>query len=210
MEGVVTADHFFGVIHTLDEDDDALDERVWCKANPLLGVAVQLDELRGYAVEARNSPASMGEFKTKRLNIWTSLRSQQVYINIMLWRKCDGKVDLEALREVPCWAGVDLSAVSGYDGAAAGHGGSRVACLKLWGKYYLPEDTVTRPRSEKGNVPYQVWADQKLIDGYAGQRDGDSRLYIKNDIRWAQRTFNLRAVGYDPWNALQLATELLA
>jgi len=202
LEGIVTADHFFGVIYTLDDGDDALEESTWIKANPLLHVSVQADELRGYAVEARNSPASMGEFKTKRLNIWTSARNG--HINITQWRKCDGLVDLEALREVPCWAGVDLSAVS--DMTALVLAWMHEGRLKLWGKYYLPEDTV-KPRSEKGNVPYQVWADQKLLTLTPG--NVTDFAYIKNDIRWAQRSFNLRAVAYDPWNALQLATELL-
>ena len=55
LEGVVTADHYWGVIYTLDEGDDPFDAGVWIKANPLLGVSIQLEEMQGYAIEARNS-----------------------------------------------------------------------------------------------------------------------------------------------------------
>ena len=78
LNGSVIAEHYFAIIFTLDraedydddrkEGDDPFDERNWCKANPLLGAAVQLDELRAYAIEAKNNPAAEGEFKTKQLS----------------------------------------------------------------------------------------------------------------------------------------------
>jgi phage terminase large subunit-like protein len=75
LNGSVEADHYFGAIFTIDEGDDPLDERVWRKANPLYGSAVDPAEMQGYAIEAQSSPASMGEFLTKRLNVWLNAAS---------------------------------------------------------------------------------------------------------------------------------------
>ena len=36
LEGRIDNDRWFGVIYTLDEDDDWEDENVWIKANPIL------------------------------------------------------------------------------------------------------------------------------------------------------------------------------
>lgn len=202
LEGLVEADHYFGIIFTLDEGDDAFDETVWGKANPLLGVSVQLAELRGYAIEARNSPDSQGEFQTKRLNIWTNAKAG--HINVDLWKRCNGEVDIDELVEIPCWGGLDLAATT--DMAAF-----RLVWkmpdgrIKTWGKFYLPEDTII-PRTERGNVPYQTWHKAgKLIATPGAVTDYE---YIKRDILWAKENFNLQDVGYDPWNALHLATQL--
>ena len=46
LAGVVDDDSWFGVIYTLDEGDSWEDESTWIKANPNLGVSVQLDDLR--------------------------------------------------------------------------------------------------------------------------------------------------------------------
>jgi phage terminase large subunit-like protein len=44
LDGIVEDDAFFGVIYTLDEGDDWRDEATWIKANPNLGVSIQIDE----------------------------------------------------------------------------------------------------------------------------------------------------------------------
>lgn len=202
LDGVVTADHYFGIIFTLDEGDDPFCPDNWIKANPLLGVSVQLDALAAYATEAKNSPASFGEFQTKRLNIWTTAKTG--HVNITLWKKCSGAVDIEELRSIPCFAGLDLAAVSDMNALVlAWKVRDRV---KVWGKYYLPEETVI-PRSTRGNVPYQVWAKAGLLTLTPGNvTDYD---YIERDIMWAMKTFNIQGIGFDPWNAAQLGTRML-
>ncbi len=202
LDGLIEADHYFGIIFSLDEGDDPFDEEVWGKANPLLGVSVQLAELRGYSIEAKNSPESFGEFQTKRLNIWTNARKG--HVNMELWKKCDGEVDLDTLTDTPCWAALDLASTEDMNAL-------RIVWrmpdgrYKTWGKVYLPEDTVI-PRTERGNVPYQTWAQQGLITLTPGSvTDYD---FIKRDIRWIAENFDLQGLAYDPWNALHLATQM--
>lgn len=202
LEALVEDDTYFGIIFTLDEGDSPFDETKWGKANPLLGVSVQLDELRGYAIEAKNSPASLGEFQTKRLNVWTSAKDG--HVNITLWKKCNGEVDLDELRTIPCWGGLDLA--NKIDMAAFRLVWQVDKRVKTWGRFYLPEGTV-KPRSERGNVPYQVWAKQGLLTVTEG--DVIDYDYIKSDVLWAMKNFDLRAIGYDPWNAQATANDLM-
>lgn len=202
LDGIVEADHYFGIIFTLDEGDDPLDERIWVKSNPLLGVSVQPDEMRGYAKEAIASPDSMGEFKTKRLNIWTSAKG--AWLNIEQWKACGGAVNLDELIEVPCWAGLDLAATSDITAfVLVWLAGGR---LKVWPKFYLPDDAV-RPRTERGNVPYQRWADDGLLTVTPGNvTDYD---YVEQDVKAALTQFNIQHIGYDPWNATQVVNNLM-
>jgi len=95
LEGVVEGDHYFGIIYTLDEGDKPYDASVWLKANPNLGVSVQLTNMKTAASEAYAQPGKAAEFLTKRLNVWTS--AKHGHINIAKWKACNGPVDLEAL-----------------------------------------------------------------------------------------------------------------
>lgn len=202
LQGLIPADHYFGIIYTLDEEDSEFDERVWVKANPNLGASIKLDSLKRYAVEAKNSPASHAEFKTKRCNIWTSAKDG--WVNIERWKKCDGAIDLDALKEAQCWGGLDLASTT--DMAAFRLVWKVGGRLKTWGRFYLPEEAV-RPRTERGNVPYQTWEKEGLLTVTPG--DVTDYEYIKKDILRAMGEFDIVDIAYDPWNARDLVNRLM-
>lgn len=202
LEGVVSADHYFGIIFTLDENDEPLDESKWIKANPLIGITPSWEAMRSYAVEAANSPDSMGEFKTKRLNVWTSAKG--AWLNMQQWQRCAGAVDLAALEAVPCWAGLDLASVSDItalvlvwlvDGR-----------LKIHGRFWLPEETI-KPRTERAKLPYASWHEQGFLQATPG--NVTDYEYVERDIEAYMSRFQIQEIGFDRWNSTQLVTRLL-
>lgn len=198
LQGIFEADHYFGVIFTLDEHDDEFDERKWIKANPLLGVTPSLATMREYATEARSSPDSHGEFKTKRLNIWTSAKNG--WLNMTRWKKCA----IEVPTDGPCFGGIDLASTS--DITAWALVWFVEGRIRIRGKWYLPEATV-RPRTERGNVPYQRWADEGHLVVTPGEvTDYD---YLYRDILEELGRHPITEIGFDPWNATQLVGRLL-
>ncbi|WP_425401249.1 terminase large subunit [Algiphilus sp.] len=202
LEGVIQADHYFGIIFTIDEGDDPLDEKVWIKANPMIGITPSWDSMRSHAAEAKASPDSMGEFKTKKLNVWTN--AKHAWLNMEQWKRGGGAVTDEAISGVPCWAGLDLASVS--DIAAWVLAWWVDGRLKVRCRYYLPEATV-RPRTERGNVPYQRWANEGWLTVTPGEvTDYD---WIERDIRSDLAGYEIQAAGFDPWNATQIVGHLL-
>ncbi|MGA9851853.1 MAG: terminase TerL endonuclease subunit [Gammaproteobacteria bacterium] len=201
LDGIFSADHYFGVIFTLDEGDDEYDEKVWIKANPMLGITPSLESMRSYAKEAKQSPDSRGEFLTKRLNRWTT--AHKGWLNMEQWKRCGKTIDLDALQEVEGFGGLDLAATSDItafvlvwlvDGR-----------LKIHARCYLPEETVA-PRSERGNVPYQVWAVQKFLTLTPGNVFDDA--FVQRDIEAAMRRFKIKEIAFDPWNATSVVNRL--
>lgn len=65
-------DSAFVYIAELDPEDDPFEESAWIKANPNLGVSVNLDYLRAQAKEARQKPRARNNFLVKHCNVWTS------------------------------------------------------------------------------------------------------------------------------------------
>jgi phage terminase large subunit-like protein len=207
LEQIVEADHYFGLIYTLDEGDDPFNPKVWVKANPNLGVSVQIRQMEGAATEARSQPGKLGEFQTKRLNVWTT--ASLAHVNMDKWKRCNGPVDLEALRSVPCWMGYDLGSTSDMtslrmiwwlDGR-----------LKTWGLRYLPEAAV-EPRTTRNSVPYARWVKQDFKGRpylITTPDDVTDYAWIEKDIRWALEHFSVQGIGFDSWKSQDLNNRLM-
>jgi phage terminase large subunit-like protein len=201
LEQAISAEHYFGIIFTLDEGDDPFDERVWCKANPLLPVTPTIDEMRAYAIEAKASPGSEGEFKTKRLNIWMGAAS--AWLNVASWNQCAGRVPLSAFRGLTCYLGADLADkddITALVLAAIDDNGRLL--LKTW--FWLPEAALERAsQTERENVTlYRQWrADGKLI-----VTDGDwiDHNRVERKIRRLKAALpGLRKATFDQFAAAQ-------
>lgn len=205
LQGVFknTADHFLVCFWAVDDDDDDFDERAWRKANPLIDVNPHLlTAIRKEATEAKHMPSKLAEFRIKRLNRPAS--SAGGWVDLLKWQACDGEVDLEALKEVPCYGGLDLASTTDItafrlvwvlDGIVYTHG---------W--RWAPESAVAY-RTERGTVPYAAWAGSGLLK----QTPGDVTDYavIEADIRAICERFQVQNIAYDRWNAIDLVNRLV-
>ncbi len=205
LDGVfgVTADHFLALFYAVDDDDADFDPKVWIKANPLADANPHLlAAIKKEATEAKAMPSKLAEFQIKRLN--RSAASASGFIVLPKWRACGGPVDLDALRDVPCWGGLDLASTRDLTSFRLVW---KVGDLLLtWGRRWVPEGAVAQ-RTERGTVPYAGW----IAAGYLEQTEGEVTDYrvIKAAVLEARARFNLQAVGFDRWNAAPLASELL-
>lgn len=206
-----TADHFLVVFYALDDDDktlgikadDEFDESKWVKANPLMDVNPHLlTAIRKEAIEAKQMPSKLAEFRIKRLNRPAS--TADGWIDLTKWRNCSGPVDLDWLEQFPCYGGLDLASTTDItafrivwivDGVIYTHG------LR-----WVPTTAVAY-RTERGTVPYAAWAEAGLIK----QTDGDVTDYavVEADIKALAERFNFQQISYDTWNASDLTNRLI-
>ncbi len=205
LEGHVQDDSYGGVVYTLDDGDDWFDEANWAKANPNLDVSLSLIELQTQALKARNVPAALANFLTKRLNVWTQVLES--WLSLDAWDKGAEPVDEAELSGRPCFGGLDLA--SKTDIAAwvlvfpPQSPGER---WKVLCRFFVPEDNM-EVRDQKDRVQYTAWARQGFIIPTPGNRIEQEviRLQIIDDAA----RFDLKAVGYDEWNADRMAGELM-
>lgn len=205
LEGVFgdTADHYLAVFYAVDKDDKDFDEAAWFKANPLMDVNPKLlDAIRKEAVEARAMPSKLAEFQIKRLNRPASQANG--FILLPKWNACAGRVDLEELRSVPCWGGLDLSSTRDLT--------SMRLVWRLddriitWGRRWVPEGAVVQ-RTERGTVPYAGW----VAAGFLEQTEGEVTDYsvIEQAVIDVHERFNLQQMAFDGWNASDLVGRLV-
>jgi len=197
----VEDDTFFGIIYTIDKEDDPFDPRVWGKANPNLGVSVMLDDLKRKSIVAQRIKSARNKFLTKHLDVWVG--ASFAWLNLAAWERCREAVDWSEWEGEPAKIGLDLA--SKIDIAAKALlfwrdvDGARHYWVRM--SYYLPEARV------EDNENYAMWAE---ADGLLNLSPGeviDFRVIEQHVLEDAER-YELAEVGYDPAQATHLVNNL--
>ena len=217
LKDVLPADHFLALIFALDDEegskgsedfrpaDDDFDETKWGKANPLLDVNPYLmTEMRKSAIEAKQMPGRLAEFRIKKLNRQSS--TAKGWIRYDKWKACVGKpIDLAALERdrVPCWGAFDLSSTTDFCAFRLVWFVNGI--YVTWGRRWVPAAAVSQ-RTVRGTVPYAAW----VGGGQLEQTDGETidQAVVQEAIVEACLRFNVKSIGYDRWNASQVVKYL--
>jgi len=195
---------YFSYIFELDENDDPLDESLWPKANPNLGVSIGLEYLREQASKAATSPVDLNRFTRYHGN-----RKVSAFERFIL------PADWDALAQpLSDWrhadaitAGIDLG------------GRDDLASFAIVARFPLDEDedgqTIWRYEATSRSfivdethrdLHKQPWA------GWIADNDLTVTRYVVAALRDAfiakADEIGCSAIAYDPYNAAQLGDEL--
>jgi len=201
LDGVIQDETYFGVIYTIDNDDDWSNPEIWAKANPNYGVSVFPEDIERLCAKALKMPSAQNNFLTKRLSVWVNADS--AFFNMGALAKCaNPRLNVDDFSGEPCWIGIDLA--SRRDIAPVIQLFRRDDHYYAFGRYYLPESEI----EESGNSQYSGWARQGLIIATPGNIIDYG--YIENDLREISQKCQVVEVAYDPFQATQFATRMLA
>lgn len=203
LDGTIQDETQFGVIYTIDEDDDWTTEEALIKANPNWGVSVMPDVIIPLQKKAMAIASATNNFKTKHLDVWCSAGT--AWMDLVAWNRCGHVRDLDDMLGKPCVIGLDLGAKNDVT--------AKVIVFKeqdesgkprfyVSTKLYLPEVAIEKST----NSQYQGWADTGAITVTGGAMTDLSR--IEEEIREDLSRFDVQAIAYDPWQATQLAVNL--
>lgn len=210
LQEAIQDETFFGIIFGVDNIKDAdgktdedrwMEEEVWRKANPNLGVSVELDYLRSLAKKAMNTPASQGTFKRKHLNIWC--KAGTTWMPMDKFDACKNPdLELEDFEGKKCFISVDLAAkidlaVKTYLFIEEDPRTEDLMLIAFY-KYWLPEEANDIDR----NALYPGW----VMDGYIEEVPGamiDMDI-IEESIKEDLHRFDVEEVVFDPWEAKQM------
>jgi phage terminase large subunit-like protein len=193
-DGVIDDPHLFPVIYGASEEDDWTAPETWRKANPNLGVTVSEDYLDREVKKAQNSKSKESSFKRLHLNIQTKL--QQKWLELSEWDASGRDIKPEQLDKENCYITVDLGQTRD------------ISCIG----YYFPEwkayllDCYCPRQTIDSKIEYQQWEKQGFIKE-AGDKTCDYE-FLRSDIQTASEKYKILDIGYDPWNAAEMARKL--
>lgn len=193
-------DTFFAAVYTLDEDDEWSDENVWIKANPNLGVSVDLTTFRAKVNKALVTPADIPGFKIKHLNIW--IAEAKAFYSLPIWDKCAvPNMTLALFKGKTCRFGLDLASHIDITSLAMLFR-DKEGSYDIFTRDYIPEDTIREAR----NTLY----DDAVYKGHLIATPGAAINYdfIRSEIESYAKFFKVTECLYDAWNATETAQKL--
>lgn len=202
LEGVFTDHGTFGIIYSIDRDDDWRLVAALKKANPNYDVSVSAAYLKSQIRKAIQSPSKQNTVKTKHLNVWTGAKA--AWLNMESWAACaDPKLDVGAFVECAGILAVDLA--TRIDLAARAHlfyrdesDGRRH--YYLFPTFYLPEGALEKAKNAER---YAGWHEQGLLNLMDGEEIDLEE--VQDGIVEMTKAYRVDEFVYDPWRATQLA-----
>lgn len=200
-------DQYFGLIYTLDhgyadgrDDDDWASPDVWIKANPNLGVSVELEDMIAACTKAKSSPQSQGEFRTKRCSQW--LAAEASFMSMEKWHACgDPTLKESDFDGEECDIGLDAAFKT--DVFAKVKVFRRGDHYYAFGRYWLPREYVDR----EANSHFRAWAEQGLLQVSDGAVV-DIEM-VRSDIEADAELHVVQHVAFDPAQLTQFAGEMI-
>lgn len=200
LEGVNEDERTFAMIFTIDQDDDWTSESALRKANPNYDVSVDGEFLLAQQRAAINNPRKQGHFKTKHLNLWVQARDG--FFNLQRWAQCTTQnLDIRQFAGKRCFVGMDLASKIDLTAIVLlfPMENGRFA---VFGRYYLPEDTVQLPE----NQHYQGWHRAGQLEATEGNQT--DYFHVLDDLKDIASTYDVAEIAFDPHNATMLVTAL--
>jgi phage terminase large subunit-like protein len=205
LDGLITDDRRFGIIYGLDVDDDWTHPDALAKANPNLGVSIDVESLLADQAEAARDPRKAAVFRTKRLNVWVN--SARPWLNLeALQRAGDPTLKREQFAGEKDYVGLDLASKNDIASRADifrrdidGEAHYYVFTIN-----WLPEAAVLKPENEH----YRAWVQQ----GHLVQTPGnmiDLRL-IQDSVEGDASNHLIAEVAVDAWGSREIAPALQA
>ena len=204
MEGRKHDDTFYPVIYGADPDDDWTDEKVWAKANPSLGITVNIDKVRAACESAKQNPAEENSFRQLRLNQW--VKQSIRWLPMLEYDKCRCEFTARQLEGRDCYAGLDLSSTTDITALVLvfppEYEEEKYYVLPF---FWIPEDTVDL-RVKRDHVNYDLWVKQ----GFIQTTEGNVVHYgfIEKFIEELGKKYHIREIAFDRWGATQMVQNL--
>lgn len=200
LSGVVDNERRFGIIYTVDAEDDWTKPEALQKANPNFGVSVDAETLLADQQEAIIDPRKQNTFKKKHLNIWVNAASP--WLNLASLQNCGDATLVEAdFKGEECVVGLDLA--SKNDIATKVKVFRRVLDDKphyyAFSRNYLPEAAVQKPE----NGHYQAWAAEHFLVATAGNMI--NMRQIEEDVDADTELHVVTEVAIDAWGSREIA-----
>lgn len=198
LEGAIVDERTFYFIAELDDEKEFDQPEAWIKANPNMGVSLDLDILIEDWEKDKRTPEERSDFITKQFNIFIDA-SKMPFIDFATLKKNNKHLKLEDLRGMSCVGGYDLSSTEDFTSACL------VFPLIDTGEIFvLSHSWIPQKKVELGNekIPYREWSDSGLLTIVKDE-------YVNEDhvFEWFEEQrnhYNIEMITYDLAKAFRL------
>ncbi|MGX0167500.1 phage terminase large subunit-like protein [Staphylococcus hominis] len=201
LNGIIEDERTFYYLASLDDEDDINDSENWIKANPNIGVSIDIEVMKEEWIKAKRIPAERGDFITKRFNIFAN-NDEMSFIDHTTLSKNNEVIPFDELENHPCTVGYDLSETEDFTSACATFAleNGKIAVLS---HSWIPKHKVDLSNEK---IPYREWEEA----GYLTIQDKPYIDYtdVYDWILKVNEHHPVEKITYDRANAFRLNQEL--
>ena len=202
LAGVNVNEQRFGIIYTIDEEDDWTSPEALIKANPNYGISVDAEFLQAAQADAIVDASKQNTFKKKHLNKWVNAASP--WINVEALQRGGDAGSLEDFLGEECFEGLDLASkqdiasdvklfVRELDGEEHYY---------VFSRNYLPQAAAQKPE----NATFATWVNQ----GHLIQTPGNmiDLKQIAEHLSESAHRHVIVEIAMDSWGSREIAPSL--
>lgn len=203
--GVLKVPSMYGVVFAADDKDDPHDPVTWAKSNPLYPITPSPQFMRAASDKAKAGPVELASFL--RLHLGIRAKQDQQYIDVARWDRNAGRaLTVDALKGRKAFGGLDLGSTSDLCALVWLFPDADKGGYDLLMRFWMPE-TALEPLDSRTQRNASAWVEQGFITLTKGEvTDQD---FIEAQLREDLDSFEVQAIGFDPWNATQLTNNLV-
>jgi phage terminase large subunit-like protein len=201
LDGVIEQDRKFYFMAELDSVDEIDNPENWIKANPNMGVSLDLPSLIDDWNTDKHTEAEKNDWITKQFNIFVD-NDEMSFVGIEILKRNEKVIDLDTLAGQECVGGYDLSSTEDFTSA----------CLEFpledGSVFVLSHSWVPQAKVDKDNegINFKEFEDLGWLTIIPGE-------YVRHEdvFQWfveKSKLYSILKIAYDPANAYRLNKDL--
>jgi phage terminase large subunit-like protein len=192
------------ILFEADRNADWRDEAVWHQVNP--GLRHGYPSLDGFRRHAKRAERSVGERQSLRqlkLNIWLDAATDP-FVDMDIYDAGGKPIDFDALKDEPCWIGVDLSSTIDLSVIVACWRTADGYVVRPW--FFCPEENLS-DREDSSGASYLEWVE----NGFITPTEGNVIDYqvIENKLVELAEDLQVEEIAFDPFMARQVQPKIV-
>lgn len=192
------------ILFEADRNADWRDEAVWHQVNP--GLRHGYPSLDGFRRHAKRAERSVGERQSLRqlkLNIWLDAATDP-FVDMDIYDAGGKPIDFDALKDEPCWIGVDLSSTIDLSVIVACWRTADGYVVRPW--FFCPEENLS-DREDSSGASYLEWVENRFITPTEG--NVIDYQVIENKLVELAEELQVEEIAFDPFMARQVQPKIV-
>jgi phage terminase large subunit-like protein len=207
LAGIVDDPTFYAQIYAAPAAADWEDEAVWYACNPMLRAGIlDIEDFRRAHRQAQRIPTAKTAFLRLRLNQWVA--TSEAWLDVTAWDACGRSSSPEVIARRnagrPCFGGLDLSSTSDFTALSWWFPNDDDDGADVFTRLWVPEGSLDNRARMRDDI--RAWARAGYVELVPGTRM-DYRA-VAAQIAEDCHTFDVQALGFDPWHAPHIITLL--
>lgn len=202
LQGTNRQERKFYLLFELDHEDEIENPEMWIKANPNIGVSLDLPQLVEDFNSDKDTPAELADWITKQFNIFAKTDGQS-FISYKVLKRNNKKIDIDTLKGAEGVGGFDLSTTEDFTSACI-----EFPLYETGEVFVLSHSWVTmrKAKEDSEKIPYFEMEKEGLLTICEGDYI-DYQLVYDWFVKQG-KLYNIKKITYDRANAFRLVKAL--